>query len=117
MTKMNCVTLILISFLLSSSITFARDDSISTTEASNYIGQTKTVCGIISGTKLSEKAFFINLDGSYPNQKVTNVIFRTSIDLFDISNFVIGKRLCTNGPIKSYKGKPEIILNTPYQIK
>lgn len=116
MVRISIFLISLISFLVSSQISYARDNSIRTYEAANYIGQTKTVCGTISGTKLTEKAFFINLDGSYPNQAFTNVIFKSSINLFDMTIFSIGNHICTNGQIKSYKGKPEIILNTPNQI-
>jgi DNA/RNA endonuclease YhcR with UshA esterase domain len=63
---------------------------------------------------------FLNFEKPYPNQCFTAVIFASTL----YSNFgsfnersYLGKTVQVSGFIKEYKGKPEIILNYPDQIK
>jgi micrococcal nuclease len=59
------------------------------------------------------------LDKPYPNQIFTVLIWGSDRNKFkeapeDMYN---SKMICVTGLIKDYKGKPEIIVNDPEQIK
>lgn len=87
-------------------------------EAHKYYGQTVTVEGKIVTTYNSGKACFLNF---HPNYKkyFTAVIFKSAFSRFPSNpeDFYYGKEVHITGKIKEYKGKPEIIVNDPSQIK
>jgi len=87
-------------------------------EAHNFYGQHVTVKGKIVSTYNSGKACFLNF---HPNYKkyFTAVIFRSSFNRFPSNpeDYYYLKEVLVTGKIKEYKGKPEIILKDPSQIK
>ena len=87
-------------------------------EAQNYYGQTVTVEGKIVATYNSGKACFLNFHPDY-KKHFTAVIFKSAFSRFPSSpeNYYYGKEVQVTGKIKKYRGKPEIILNDPAQIK
>jgi len=87
-------------------------------EAHKYYGQTVTVKGKIVGTYNSGKACFLNFHPDY-RKYFTAVIFKSAFSRFPTNpeDFYYGKEVQVTGKIKQYKGKPEIILNDPAQIK
>ena len=103
------------------SVSYSQNE-ITASQALNYIGQRKTVCGIVASVKYSRysrgQPTFINIDKPYPNQIFTLVIWGS--DRIKFSNiesvFVQGRRVCATGLIKSYHGKPEMVLREPSQI-
>lgn len=87
-------------------------------EAQNYYGQYVTVQGKIVATYNSGRACFLNF---HPNYKkyFTAVIFKSDFHLFppNPEDYYSGKEVQVTGRIKQYKGKPEVILKNPDQIK
>ena len=59
------------------SLTFA--GTISSSDATNHVGQKKTICGFVAGTKYAVKSHgaptFLDMDKAYPNQPLTIVIW------------------------------------------
>lgn len=115
--------LLLVSALLvaTSSLGFAKGESISTSEAGNYIGQNATVCGEVASTKFAERTkgqpTFLNLDAPYPHQKFTVVIWGNKREAFGSPEIAYkGKAICATGLVENYKGTPEIIAEEPSQI-
>jgi DNA/RNA endonuclease YhcR with UshA esterase domain len=88
------------------------------TEAQRFYGQNVTITGKIVNTYNSGKACFLNFHPDYKNS-FTAVIFQSSFARFPPSpqDFYYGKEVQITGVVKEYKGKPEIILNDPAQIK
>ena len=87
-------------------------------DASNYIGQSKTVEGTIVYTYASSGAVF--LDFHYPYQGYFYaVIFTSDTGRFPFSpaSFYLNKEVRVTGPIQLYKGSPEIIVHSPSQIE
>ncbi|MCX7833764.1 MAG: hypothetical protein N2490_06100 [Ignavibacteria bacterium] len=89
--------------------------------AHNFIGSNAIVEGKVVGTYRSSKGHvFLNFEQAYPNQCFTAVIFYSSMKnfggFFNEKQYV-GKTVQVTGFIKEYKGKPEIIVNFPEQIK
>ena len=119
------VTVLVVSVLglfVLSSLSFAQEGSIRAREASEYIGQAKTVCGVVASATYAVRSkrqpTFLNLDEPYPNQIFTVIIWGS--DRYKFENppekLYKGKSICVTGKIKAYWGKPVIIVNQPSQI-
>ena len=95
--------------------------SISISEASNYIGERKTVCGKVVSTHYAENSngspTFLNLDIPYPNNIFTAVIFGEYRNNFNQpENYYKFKSICVKGKISEYRGTPQIVVRTKSQI-
>jgi len=91
---------------------------ISWRDAAKHYGEYATVEGTIVATHNSGKACFLNFHPDY-KRYFTAVIFASAFSHFppNPENYYYGKKVRVSGYIKEYKGKPEIILNEPGQIK
>jgi DNA/RNA endonuclease YhcR with UshA esterase domain len=104
------------------SVAFAQD-TIKPEETGKYIGQQKTVCGTVASahyaTRSKGQPTFINLNKPYPNQVFTVLIWGSDRGKFEKPPEMLysGKEICVTGMIKSYQGRPEIIVKDPSQIK
>jgi hypothetical protein len=101
----------------------ARSDTIGASEAVNHIGQKKTVCGKVASAFFSFKSrgqpTFLNLDKPYPEHVFTGVIWGSDRGQFneEPEKAFWEKRICVTGLITSYRGKPQITVNSPSQIQ
>lgn len=88
-------------------------------DARAHVGQTVTVEGTVSEvhTAASGRATYIDMGGRYPNNAFTAVIFAKDASKFPNVDSLNGKTVDITGPIRLYKGKPEIILNDAGQLK
>ncbi len=93
--------------------------AIAAAEAKAHVGQTATVEGVVSEvhTAASGRATFIDIGGRYPDNVFTAVIFSRDVTKFSNLDALNGKTVEVTGPIRLHRGKPEIILNDPGQIK
>ncbi|HET7117417.1 MAG TPA: hypothetical protein VFI29_13050 [Hanamia sp.] len=88
----------------------------------NHVGEKVTVCNKVYSTKFLEQATkqptFLNLGASYPDNLLTVVIFGDDRINFKEPPEIMydGKEICVTGEIKEFKGKPEIIVDTPDKI-
>jgi len=107
----------------------AKCQAISWEEADNYIGQTKTVEGVVVGTyyaqQLKGQPTFLNFHKPYKDC-FKCVIWGTDRDEFlkafppNPETRFLNKRVRVTGPIKEYprgSGVPEIILKEPSQVE
>ncbi len=94
------------------------DRVISWKDADKYIGRYVTVEGKIVRTYNSGKACFLNFHPDY-KRYFTAVIFKSDFDKFpeNPEEYYKDKKVQVIGTIKEYKGSPEIILNSPSQIR
>jgi DNA/RNA endonuclease YhcR with UshA esterase domain len=60
---------------------------------------------------------FLNMGGKYPNQAFTAFIPSGSAGQFPNAQQYEGRIISVSGKISLYKGKPEIIVTSPTQIK
>ena len=91
---------------------------ISANEASNHIGEYAIVTGTVSQVYHSRGGTcFLDIDGDYPNNTFTGVIFKSDSKKFTDVEKYEGKAIELIGTIKEYNGKPEIILKNDSQIK
>src|SRR5258708_353621 len=73
----------------------------------------------IDQTYHKSQMVFLNLGGDYPNQKLSIVIKGKDRDKFKVSPEIAfkDKTICVTGVMSNYKGKPEIVVTDPDQIK
>ncbi|MGD0709944.1 MAG: hypothetical protein ABR968_02060 [Bacteroidales bacterium] len=86
-------------------------------DAKYHIGEKIIVVGKVEQINHSAKATFLNMGGKYPDNTFVGVIFNSDKGSFKDIDSNTGKEVELSGIIKKYKGKLEIILNDPTQIK
>jgi len=97
------------------SIAYAQD-TITSEDAAKFIGQQKTVCGMVASAHFAAKSkgqpTFINLDKPYPNQVFTVLIWGPDRSKFEKppETLYSGKEICVTGIVQSYQGRPEIVV-------
>ena len=111
---------VFMSFLLLAGLLSA--GSYSTSEASAHIGERATVCGTVYGGYYAKNSrgrpTFINLDGNYPHQRFTLVIWGNDRYKFKTPERNLkGRKVCATGTIGSYQGIPQIVLRSPSQLR
>ena len=89
-------------------------------QAKNHINQIRTVRGQIVSSYQSKNCQFLNFDKDHKTD-FTIVIFKNSFTNFkaesiDPNKYYLGKQVEVTGRIRQYNG-PEIIVNTPLEIK
>lgn len=101
-------------------VSFAQT-AVSSGEAKNHVGETATVCGQASGIHTAENAkgqpTFVNIDGRYPHNAFTIVIWGDHKEAFgDLQRFASG-RVCATGKIQLFKDAPEIVVSSPDKLQ
>lgn len=86
-------------------------------EAEDYNGKTVTVKGFVADIYQSEKVAYLNFVKKFPDNPFTAVIFARQFEDFPDINKFRGKDVEVTGRVSIYKGKPQIILNSPSQLK
>jgi len=80
-----------------------------------------TVCGKVFGTKLLDgpNITFLDMGAAHPNQLLTVVIKGEDRSKFTgkPEDEYKDKNVCVTGTIINFKGKPEIVLSDPANIK
>jgi micrococcal nuclease len=68
---------------------------------------------------MTEQPTSLHLGKPYPNQVFTVLIWGSDRSKFEkpLETLYSGKEICVTGMIKSYQGRPEIIVKEPGQIK
>ncbi len=97
---------------------------VSTLDAAKYMGKQATVCGQVATVHLAMRTggapTFINFDKPNPDQTFTVLIWGIDRPKFAAppeSTFTAGKRVCVTGKVTDYRGKPEIIVRNPEEIR
>lgn len=106
---------VLLLFVGISTVTYSQD-TVSTKDSKNFIGETKIVRGIVASIFVSNKGtVLINFDEAHPNATFVAVIKTgsTGVSYADVKK---GSIMTITGKIEEYKGKPEIIITDQSQI-
>jgi DNA/RNA endonuclease YhcR with UshA esterase domain len=91
---------------------------ISPAQAVNHVGEEVIVRGQITQIVLSVNlTTHINFGGVYPNHVFTATIFKANQKLFPRIRDLDGKPVHVQGVVHLYRGKPEIVLTRPTQIR
>jgi hypothetical protein len=91
-------------------------------DAAQHVGQMATVCGVVASARFSVQSrgqpTFLNLDQPYPAQVFTVVIWGDERPRFGAPEVAYAsRRVCATARIEMYRGKPEMILNDPAQLR
>ena len=97
-------------------------DPLDPADAIDHIGEEATVCGEVTGAKFSShrkrKPTFIDFGPPHPNHVFTALIWGEFRDKFDyMPESLLGKTICVSGTITEHKGRPEIKVSEPSQIR
>lgn len=117
---MKKISLIAVVFLFSN-IAFCQT-VINIDSLENHVGEKITVCNKVYGTKFLNQAnkqpTFLNIGAAYPDNPLTVVIFGDDRKNFKEPPEVMydEKEICVTGEIKEFKGKREIIVDSPDEI-
>ena len=86
--------------------------------AINYLGKNVTVCERVYAVRSTNTITQINLGGKFPNNPITIVIFAKSYANFkgNIEDMYKDKNICVKGKVQEYKGKAQIIVESPENI-
>src|SRR5215813_4448493 len=86
-------------------------------EAAKHVGEVATIKDRVDGVHQSGKGnIFLNMGGKYPNQAFTAFIPSSSAAQFSNPQQYEGRTVAVSGKIALYKGKPEIVVNSPSQV-
>jgi hypothetical protein len=90
-------------------ITACAAASISPEDAAGHVGESATVCGIVSSAHYAARSrsqpTLLNLGKAYPSQIFTAVIFGEDRAKFgEPEKTLQGKRICVTGTIRLYRG-------------
>lgn len=104
---------------LAASATPAPVPIIAAADAKTHVGQTVTIELVVEGIHRSATGsdILIDVGGRYPNNAFTAVVFKTDFAKFSDLDAFTGKTVRITGAIKLYRGKPEIVLSDPSQLK
>ncbi|MGH7083677.1 MAG: hypothetical protein ACREFN_01620 [Acetobacteraceae bacterium] len=92
--------------------------AISDGQAASHVGQTSTVCGKVASVYTSRRgATFLDFGADYPIESFTAVIFGSARAGFGQLGGLRGQQVCVTGSIDLYRGRPEMILRQPGQLK
>jgi hypothetical protein len=90
---------------------------VSPLEAESYNGRTITVRGFVADVYKSEKVAYLNFVEKFPDNPFTAVIFsRKFSDFPEIEKYKL-KDVEVTGRVSMFRGKAQIILENPSQIK
>lgn len=90
---------------------------------SSHIGDSITVCSKVFSTRYLDRSnrqpTFLDIGADYPNSLLTVVIFGDDREKFTGFPEVLyaNKNICVTGKLQDFKGRPEIIVTSPDQIK
>ncbi len=94
---------------------------ISAKDAAKHLNEEVTVCDKIFSGKFfpSSSLTLLDIGGFHPNEALTLVIKGDDRKKFKASpyEYFKGKSVCITGKIIDFKGKPEIVITNPEQLK
>ncbi|MBS1527007.1 MAG: hypothetical protein JST19_15235 [Bacteroidetes bacterium] len=112
---------LLILFIALGGLTASAQTKIAAKDAAKHLNQTVSICDKIYSSKLIENTGMVLLDmgDRHPNQYLTVVIKGEDKAKFhaNAEEYYKGRDVCVTGKLIDYKGKPEIIVSSPDDLK
>lgn len=114
-------TVILSLFMMLAAYSASAQTTIAAKDATKHIGETVVITDKVYGTKLFDNTnmTLLDLGGSHPNQYLTVVINGADRAKFKDKpeEYYKGATVSVTGKVIDYKGKPEIIITDPKDLK
>lgn len=95
----------------------ANHETISSKDVKNHVGDSVTVKGFVAEVYLSEKVAYLNFEKKYPANEFSCAVFSSLFDEFEELSAFKGKNVIVTGKVTNFRNKPQIILNSPGQIR
>jgi DNA/RNA endonuclease YhcR with UshA esterase domain len=89
---------------------------IGTAEAGKHIDESAIVTGKVAQVTFRPKVVFLNIDEAFPDSPFTVVIMSKNTNDFGDIQALEGKSIEVSGKIKSFKDKPEIVMDSTNQL-
>jgi DNA/RNA endonuclease YhcR with UshA esterase domain len=89
---------------------------IGTDDADKHIDESMVVTGKVASVSIRPNIVFLNMDKAYPDTPFTAVIMAKNTNGFGDLKALEGKSIEVSGKIKSFKDKPEIVLDSTNQL-
>jgi hypothetical protein len=106
--------------ILSTTIKAQANETITAKVAGDYIGQTVKVCGTVFQLKDFSKGVYLNINGMFPNQDITFVLWSSSLNnvsqKFGSIRDLVGKNLCASGKVGTYKNRLQISIESSFDL-
>jgi hypothetical protein len=83
-------------------------------DSRNHIGEYLQVCDQVYSDKELKNMVLLNLGAAYPNQVLTVVLKGKAMENY---SGLTGKKICASGTAVLYRGKPEIVVTDPQNLK
>lgn len=111
--------MLVLTFVLIFSATSTFAETVRPDYARAHVGQSVTVEGNVSEVYTARRSgvTFLDFGGRYPNNVFSAVIFADDAGRFSNVHELEGKVVDVTGPVRLYKGRPEIILRDAGQLK
>jgi len=100
-----------------SSTNFAAPVRIGTAEADKHIDESAIVTGKVAQVTFRPKVVFLNIDEAFPHAPFSVVIMAKNTNDFGDIQALTGKFIEVTGKIKSFKDKPEIVVDSTNQLR
>jgi len=86
-------------------------------EAKSLVGKHAVVMGKVVQVRQEEKITHINFEKPYPYHEFTAVVYASRANLFTNLGKLVGSTVEVRGKVEQYKDKPQIVLQSPSQLK
>jgi DNA/RNA endonuclease YhcR with UshA esterase domain len=90
---------------------------ITTFDLRSSIGKKVILVAYVADVTVREKVAYLNLDAKYPKNTGSITIFAANFDEFGDMQKYKNKNIEVNGYVSEYQNRPQIIINSPNQIK
>lgn len=85
-------------------------------EAAKVVGKDAVVAGTLTQLTKREKLWYLNVDGNYPTNAFTAVVFAKNFGVFTNLDAMVGKKIEITGKVAEFQGKPQIVLERASQV-
>ena len=114
---MKNIFLLLVFCLVALNYSYSQD-TISSSQAKDFVGEFKYVKGFVAEISTASKSgiTYLNFENKFPDNIFSAVIFKDYKDVFDFTVLNKCKNIVIYGKIEMYKEKPQIVLKEASQI-
>lgn len=85
-------------------------------QAATKVGKDAVVSGLLTQLTKREKLWYLNMDGNYPTNAFTAVVFAKNFNVFTNLDAMVGKKIEITGRVAEFQGKPQIVLERASQL-
>ena len=113
--------LLSILFVVAATVSYAQVE-VNANDIKDHIGDSVKYCGKVSSARLMDRMAnapaFLNIDGAYPKQVFTVVIWKQEREKFinKPEQFYLNKNVCITGKVEKFREQLQIVVRSEAQI-